>query len=567
VGGKARAERLFFFVALTVTGAVLWLVPVLPFQDFPNHLHVLQVERALRAGNEIAFLRPRAGWFFGYSLYLLPSRALPWLGVEQALRLVVLFSALGLPLAARALAGELGAPREWVGLLSLPLALSWPLRMGLLPYVLALPLLLLATRLLVRDCRRRRGPSAALTLVATACYLAHPLAFGWLLALAPVAGMLLAPRRLGAFVRSALALTPGLLMAGWDVVQGAFRQIPGTQHTWEPSATYFRPIARAVAQLVTRTWGITDGLTGLLLVPFLLMLAWLTFLRLGQRDAPSPEQRFCAAAIVLGTLAGLVVPGSLGTTWALGERMALLGPLFLPLAVASTAAHAPPRFRAALCAGVALALVAGQVEIATQARHLDRIVGDARIARLAGRFLTFRASDCDHGQRSRSWGHYDPQRHAWAYALGPDGVTPYIFAFAQYLPVVYDGDQFARALRAPAEWDANAWRRRGDSTDCHPWDVRQLRGALSYGDFDGVIAFGEPSRMEALADAQAGAAEMQWLSEGMLLLRSPPAPLCSRRQAGGGERPAARAGEPEGPPARRPEALRGGGRPRGRAAR
>lgn len=523
-----HTERLCFFVALAVTGTVLWLVPVLPFQDFPNHLHVLEVERALREGSDIAFLRTREGWFFGYSLYLLPSRALPWLDVEQALRLVVLLSALGLPLAARALAGELGAPQEWVGLLSLPLALSWPLRMGLLPYVLALPLLLLATRFLVRACRSRRGASVALTLAASACYLAHPLAFGWLLMLAFVAGVMLASHRVRALGTCALALTPGLFMAGWDVVNGAFRQIAGTQHTWEPSPLYFRPLARAVAQLVTRTWGITDGPTGLLLLPFLLLLAWLTFLRLGQRAAASAEQRFCVAAVVLGVLMGLVMPGSLGTTWVLGDRMAMLGPLFLPLVVASTAEHASRQLRGALLAGVMLALGAGQVEVATQAHHLDRIVGDARGARLAGRFLTFRASDCDHGQRSRSWGHYDPQRHAWAYALGSGGVTPYLFAFAHYLPVVYDGDQFARGLRAPAEWDANAWRRRGDSADCHPWDVRQLQGALRYGDFDGVIAFGEPSRMHALAESLTGDAELQWLSEGMLLLQSFTTRTCSQ---------------------------------------
>lgn len=517
---EAQTERLCFFVALAVTGAVLWLVPVLPFQDFPNHLHVLEVERALRAGSDIAFLRTREGWFFGYSLYLLPSRALPWLDVEQALRLVVLISALGLPLAARALAGELGAPKEWVGLLSLPLALSWPLRMGLLPYVLALPLLLLATRFLVRACRASRGASVALTLAASACYLAHPLAFGWLLALGFVAGVTLAPRRVRAIGTCALALTPGLLMAGWDVAHGAFRQIAGTQHTWEPSPLYFRPLARAVAQLVTRSWGVTDGATGLLLLPFLLLLAWLTFLRLGQRAGASPEQRFCVAAVVLGVLMGLFMPGSLGTTWALGDRMAMLGPLFLPLVLASTAEQGSRRLRGALLAGVVLALGAGQVEVAAQAQHLERIVGDARGARLSGRFLTFRASDCDHGLRSRSWGHYDPQRHAWAYALGSGGVTPYFFAFAHYLPVVYDGEQFARGLRAPAEWDANAWRRRGDSADCHPWDVRQLQGALRYGDFDGVIAFGEPARMHALAESLTGAAEMQWLSEGMLFLRS-----------------------------------------------
>ncbi|NMO17467.1 hypothetical protein HPC49_21425 [Pyxidicoccus fallax] len=525
MGGETRAERLFFFVALAVTGAVLWLAPVLPFQDYPNHLHVLEVERALRAGSDSGFLRAREGWFFGYSLYLLPSRALPWLGVEQALRVVVLVSALGLPLAAWALAGALGAPRAWAGLLSLPLALSWPLRMGLLPYVLALPLLLLATRFLVRA--HRSGFSVALMLTASACYLAHPLAFGWLLVLALVAGVTLATARVRALAGSALALTPGLLMAGWDVVHGAFRQIPGTHHTWEPSALYFRPLGRAMAQLVTRTWSVTDGATGLLLVPFLLMLAWLTFLWLGQRAPASREQRFCAAAVVLGMLAGLVMPGSLGTTWALGERMAMLGPLFLPLAVAATAARASPRLRGALCVGIALALGAGQVEVTTQARHLERIVGDARLARLEGRFLTFRASDCEHAQRSRSWGYYDPMRHVWAYALGAGGVTPYIFAFAHYLPVVYDGDRFARALRAPAEWDANAWRRRGDSADCHPWDVRQLRGALRYGDFDGVIVFGEPDRMEALAGALSDAAEVQWLSEGMLLLRSAPARACT----------------------------------------
>jgi hypothetical protein len=102
-------------------------------------------------------------------------------------------------------------------------------------------------------------------------------------------------------------------------------------------------------------------------------------------------------------------------------------------------------------------------------------------------------------------------------------VTPYLFAFAHYLPVVYDGEQFARSLRAPLEWDANAWRRRGASADCHSWDVRQLHQALRYGDFDGVIAFGEPARMSALAPSLEEAAEVRWLSEGMLLLRSPPA--------------------------------------------
>src|SRR4029079_756602 len=119
---------------------------------------------------------------------------------------------------------------------------------------------------------------------------------------------------------------------------------------------------------------------------------------------------------------------------------------------------------------------------------------------LSGRFLTVRLSECPYRGPDSRWGLYDSERHVWTYSMSVDGVTPYLLAFARYLPVWYRADQFSDQLFAPPEWTANAMRVSRDGLACQNDDVLRIlrmRALSSANHSDGLIVTGLPAQVSA----------------------------------------------------------------------
>src|SRR5262249_7643264 len=147
------------------------------------------------------------------SLYVWVDRfVLHGLAPETSLRLIVLAAAAFMPLSIGRLAARLDASPAVARLFALPLALSWPMRGGLVPYVLALPAAVLALAEGARLAEALSGAARAacqLALLLLLTYFAHPLAFA-LTSVVLGAGWLAAGRRRG-FVLGLAALAPALL--------------------------------------------------------------------------------------------------------------------------------------------------------------------------------------------------------------------------------------------------------------------------------------------------------------------------------------------------------------------
>src|SRR5262249_537499 len=134
-----------FGLAMAALLAVLATLPYLPFQDIPNHTQLLTLARLIPPGQTTAFYERAGPAALGYSLYVWVDRfVLHGLAPDTSLRLIVLAAAAFMPLSIGRLAARLDASPAVARLFALPLALSWPMREGLVPYVLALPAAVLA---------------------------------------------------------------------------------------------------------------------------------------------------------------------------------------------------------------------------------------------------------------------------------------------------------------------------------------------------------------------------------------------------------------------------------------
>ncbi|HEY3447825.1 MAG TPA: hypothetical protein VGK67_15825 [Myxococcales bacterium] len=520
------AERRALFITLAAmlgaTAAWLWSLPYLPFQDVPNHLHVLKLANAVADGRPVEGMRARDFFVFGYSAYFWVGRVLRHVfTAEQTLGAEVVFAAMALPASLMLVARRLGSAAH-AGWLALPLALSWPLRMGFVPYALALPFFFVWLRALpdLRDRRWLLGGAAALT----ASYVAHPMPYTVACPLAVVAFLTLDERRLAHAARLAatLALPAAMLVADW--LQGTFSQIEGTEQTWEPSPLIFRAPWHAVRQLVSRTLALTGPRDWLLAVPLLLLFAWLL---VRKRDfdtsPPSREKRFLAWATGAAFALAAVTPHSIGTTWLWGDRVGIFGFALLPVLLSNAWAgwRSPLRFAAPLA--ILPLVFASWGDVRSRALEIRSRLEPAAHAPLKGRYLTYRLSELGLGRLSWNHGDYDSMRQTCAYVLSLDGRTPYLFAFARYLPVWFDSQQFQEGTPAPREWDANEGHSLADDDAANAFDLRQIRKALEYRGYDGVIVFGSARRVEKLG-AQLPAARLSPVPIGPGVLMFPIAP-------------------------------------------
>src|SRR6185295_12194730 len=232
-----RAEGSILAVGLCLAGLLLLGIPYLPFQDVPNHALLLTYDRELAAAGNAWLQRP-SDLAFGYTLYIWIARALaPLLSIDSVLRLLAILAVAALPLATARLAAVLGAPAALAGILSLPFALGWPLRMGLISFVLGVPLALFCAAEAVRVCRTRNvagggvagGKGASiriglgLAIAGAVTYMAHPFAFALAIVLAVFAWGFEGGRSPRAAARLAGAFLPAFALLGWDAWHGAWR--------------------------------------------------------------------------------------------------------------------------------------------------------------------------------------------------------------------------------------------------------------------------------------------------------------------------------------------------------
>ncbi len=485
-----RAWRTAPWVALALSGLGLVALPVLPFQDLPNHQQVLSIAR-LAAHEPVAGFVRQDTVAIGYSLYVWLTRALSALVSERlALALVVACAAVALPASLVFVAHRARLPGSSALWLTVPLVLCWPLKMGFAPYLLALPLLLLWFGLLL-DEGRRRWLLAATCL--TLSYLAHPLPLAMVAPLGLAAWLGVGGRSWRFAWRLAGTVAPPLACALFDASQRAFAQVAGTEATWEPSPLIFRHPAHALSQLVTRSWGVANAAQLAGLAPLLGGLLWWLFRKAGRPQPSTPAQATVGFAAALSLVVAMVTPHSYGLTWMWGDRLGVIG-VGLGLVYVADAVTPNERRAWALPLATLLWLGATWSDVTRRAVELHERLTPASAPVLEGRYLTFRLSDPGVAPSRWTYGDYDSHRQVAALALSPRGSTPYLFAFARWLPVWFDAASYADGPRAPREWDANELRPAVTREEADAWDLRQIRKSLGYPTFRGTIVTGSVER-------------------------------------------------------------------------
>ena len=520
---------------LAAAALLLLTLPYLPFQDLPNHAVLLNYDRTLGAqGN--AWLQRPSFVSFGYTAYIWYARLLaPVLSVDAALRLLLVIAVLALPLATARLAAVLGAPAALSGLLALPFALGWPLRMGLVSFVLGVPLALLCAASAVLLCRRpSRGRAAVLALEGAAAYLTHAYAFALALVLIvlAVAASGRPARRLAALL--VLALLPATLLAGLDGWRGAWRPIETASPITAPQETMrFRPVGEALSHVACRTYGIPRAAS---LPPYLphlallvLALGGLAFVRSGGfTPALDPAaRRFLLAGGALLTLGTVAMPDSAGRAYLLGSRPAMAGMCLAAIAAAAWLRRAGGGIALPLAAGVTIVCCAASAGgMAHDAWEVRQVVGTTPPRSVAGNVLVARVADCRR-ETSYTWGAWDPLRQAWAYALSPWGSTPYLFAEHRYDMVWYRpgaNPPYPPAGRAVSD------ERTLDPAACAERNRERVRRSLGVPGYDGVIVYGLPETGRLAIEAS-GARDPLRLAPGIWLLSAPGAPAPGRAVA------------------------------------
>jgi hypothetical protein len=485
-------------IGTVVIVGFLALLRFLPFQDAPNHELVLLIDRALRNGSSEYYVKPDSH-AFAYSLYVWMARLFEHvISTGGALRLLFMIAAAALPLSVARLARVINSSHWTAFALSVPLALCWPLRVGLLSYALAIPLAVAMIAAAIELSQATTlARTADLAVWTTLCYLAHPVAFAVGAMVVFVVWASLARRRLHSLLHFSAAALPAAIMLVFDLRHHVFAELEGTVSTWGALPTSFRPQNIAVAQIVTLSFGADNVIALVCVLPLLVLVLRLTWT--SQRDTADvgPRRLLLIAALVV-MIGSAIAPGNVGVAFKLGERFAIFGVLLL-IPVAARWTTDAFRLRYVMIAAVGLATITALVGVTIAERGVQQIVGPAAPHSLSGRYLTARLDDdCALDRASERWALYDPGRHLWAYSLTADGATPYVFAFARYLPVWFRNG--GADIVGPPDWHANARIQAPADGDCHKANRRRLGEMLRAardGAYDGVIITGMPSALHA----------------------------------------------------------------------
>ncbi len=370
--GAARAvEWCAGALVLAAAVAPFWAGRFLPLLDLPQHLGLAAAVSA--AGDPASpwarYLEvdpwPVPYWSWYAAIWLL-ARAFP---LEVAAKLVLSAYAAGLPLAAGWLLRSLGRDPRWA-VFAVPLVFSTNLFYGFMPFLVAMPLLLLALGLLDRHLAAEQatpGRAALLGAAAVAVYLSHAQVFLLLGAAAPILWALhWRGWRWGA--RRSVPLVPALgLFAAWLVrafvaPHPGFRRPGYSWHgrlwdlgmSWEP---FRERVGRAMEHLFGSFTDGSDSLMGWALLTFVAAAA-VAAPRAAGGAAPAGLRarlldRRGEILAVFFLLLWLVLPYSVRGQWYLAPRYLVFAALLAP---AFIRAPALGRRRWFLAGGTVLAL-------------------------------------------------------------------------------------------------------------------------------------------------------------------------------------------------------------------
>ena len=521
---RARCLRQGLPTAALTAGLVAVAVTLLslrhlPLQDFPAHAFLVELDRHVGPSNEL-YERPEPR-IWGYSLVYLATRAwLSFLSPEAALEVIVLLSAVLLPLSAASLARAAGSHGSWAGVLALPLALSWPLKIGFIPYNAGLVLALFA---LSAALRLQREPSATHLLAYAggllAAYLAHPVAF--CIAALGVLFAILTERSARQLLILGGPALPALVAFARDLWLEGFAPMPGTEGTLPPAPLSFRSLPEGFISIFTRGFSMEDPVSAAVQTPLAVFVIWGVASVASGSGVSGFSNRIIRYLIALGlalTVGTLIIPDSLGLALLLATRLPQAGWLMFGIVAAVWISRGGRATQLAVVAAVALSLGSAAADLAREAETVTAVVGAQPQRRLSGKFVTTVLPTCESRGRS-PFGTYEPLRHIVDMWLTVDAATPYVFAWNRYHPIWYRPDVYRRELRGPVEWVTNADEVRLPPEQCARLRIERLEGAMSWPGFDGVLAAGPPAILEA-AVKTLGASPTARLAPGVYLLPS-----------------------------------------------
>ena len=320
------------------TALPLWLSPYLPFTDLPQHAAMIGT---LRHWGDPLWSGPYelALGSTQYLLYYLAGAllAFPFGTAERANLVLLTATAVGLPYALRSLLRAVKAD-ERLALFGPALFWSESLIIGFFNYLAALPLLLWALSLAVKNAEApARKTSVQLALVSACLFYLHLSAFAFFalaagLALFALPAAMPLSQRLSGLPRRALWAAPtALLSLIWLATSPVVH--PGNvgwqakvAPDWQSPAEALQALPQALLDI----WrGPEDEWCLLALVGLGALLAFPQ-----ARDADQPEatraRAVIAACALLSGLLYFVTPLSMGWLWALNHRYAITTALLLP---------------------------------------------------------------------------------------------------------------------------------------------------------------------------------------------------------------------------------------------
>ena len=171
-----RALLVLLFAAPLAALAIALLAPArLPFVDFPQHVALISIWERLDRGDPSMTSRYQVNLLTPYVTGVVLAHALAgFVGPELAVRLVLFLSLAAVPLATLAVLRAYGRPPE-LAIAAFAVAFAWVTFMGFVPWLVAVPLIVVGPAL-VRHIGSSRRAWAALGLVAVAVFATHALA-------------------------------------------------------------------------------------------------------------------------------------------------------------------------------------------------------------------------------------------------------------------------------------------------------------------------------------------------------------------------------------------------------
>ena len=427
---SARSSWPLLFGAglLFLVAFLLWL-PYLPLQDYPQHRLVLEL--AAQGGSSLQGFVARSDFLVGYRLHVWLCDVLaPLLGVDAAVRTILVASVAALPVCIAMLARRLGGDGALAGILALPLMFSWPVRMGFMPYLLSLPFAFFMVRAAVaflRDGDRRS--LAWLSGLACLGYAAHPFAPP-LGAAGCLAIWLCCSRSWRTLVALAVAAAPCAALSAFDALRGAFTDSVVSQGG-QYGLRWSTP-TEAVEFLLACSFGAQRPAE---LIPHagMYLVVGVASGLLARRTHIAMNR--CALLLVaVYFLAYVAVPLHGGVGALLSPRLVVV--LFGALVIAASRALERTILRVAALVAVVVSLAATLVDLRDDARRLEAMLGEPP-PRISARVLPVRAARC--AEPYRMW---DPLLHAWGHVVTPDAFVPHLFAFSPFHPVTFRDDPF-----------------------------------------------------------------------------------------------------------------------------